>query len=679
MDLLERLCTGSPGNVARALTPGLGISFSYETRRNGPAIDDFTLQETHDVTTEYGTPGVRAILLNGTGNLRLTVTYSPFPEHDVVVIGAELENIGILPIPNIREIRPLDLRFDTGWLGAPIVHTIGGGVTHGFFPPIAFELQTRQFISTSKVRRPLRIDSGISGRSSDLYTPLFFIEDPGRTSGMFAGLEWSSSWNAEFYRHVSQGAGSAGGTADVPQGDTPATDYFYLQGTLEDVDYALRPHERLELPRGVIGFYEGSIDDGRNALRHFINDWFPKYQGGHTEPPVTFNTGGPLLTEERFCNLIPVCADLGFEWMQIDWGWFPGCRPPEDSYAGMGNWEEVDLQRFPNGIAPIADQVRAHGMKYCTWIDPEEAHPSSRIVREHPEWMIYSDRGNRYNQDMALVNFGLRDVQDYFIDLIGRLIQEWGIHKLKWDHNIDPRWHWLKHDDPERRGALQLEHIRGVWHVWDELRNNHPTLILENCSSGGRRFDLGAFSHAHIHHSSDFKYEDDIVRNQISGLNTVMPSYRVISTVTQRGPDAPDMSVMSRFGSILRFQEDFLSWSPEAKARVKRHIGIYKSVRHLLNADFYALFPQPRSQQDWDGWQFHDPDTGEGFVMSFRMQGDESTRSPKLRGLTEETCYRLHDPYSGNEIKVSGTSLQEQGITTTLDRNSANLWHYRPE
>lgn len=136
---------------------------------------------------------------------------------------------------------------------------------------------------------------------------------------------------------------------------------------------------------------------------------------------------------------------------------------------------------------------------------------------------------------------------------------------------------------------------------------------------------------------------------------------------------------MSRFGSILRFQEDFLSWSPEAKARVKRHIGIYKSVRHLLNADFYALFPQPRSQQDWDGWQFHDPDNGEGFIMSFRMQGNESTRSPKLRGLAEETCYRLHDPYSGNEIKVSGASLQVQGITTTLDRNSANLWHYRPE
>lgn len=677
MNPLEQLTAGSPGRLAQALTPGLGVSFAYATYRNVPAIDGFSLEATQDFTTEYGTEGVRLVLLDDTKDLQLTVTYAPFPGHHVVVIGAELENLGIRPIPNIREIRPLDLRFDTGWLGAPIVHTIGGGVTHGFFPPIAFELQERQFISTSKVKRPLRVDSGISGRSSDLYTPLFFIEEPGRESGMFAGLEWSSAWNAEFHREVSQGAGAAGGTAEAPSEGRPKTDYFFLQGTLEDIDYALRPRERLALPRGVIGFYEGSIHDGRNALRRFVNSWFPTYQGGHPKPPVTFNTGGPLLTEERFCNLIPVCADLGFEWMQIDWGWFPGCRPPEDTYAGMGNWEEVDLDRFPNGIAPIADLVRAHGMQYCTWFDPEEAHPSSRIVREHPEWMIYSDRGNHYNQDMALVNFGLVEVQEYFIDLIGRRIQEWGIHKLKWDHNIDPRWHWIKHDDPERRGALQLGHIRGVWRVWDELRKNHPTLILENCSSGGRRFDLGAFSHAHIHHSSDFKYEDDIVRNQISGLNTIMPSYRVISTVTQRGPDAPNISPMSRFGGILRYQEDFLSWPDEAKDRVKRHIKVYKSVRHLLDADFYALFPQPRTQREWDGWQFHNPETGEGFAMTFRMQGDEATRSPRLRGLNEGTEYVLCDPYSGSEIRASGEQLQTTGLTSTLDQNSANLWHYR--
>lgn len=655
------------------------MSVAYDRQLNQAAMSGFLLVDLADVDGDSSRPQRRAVFVNDTADLRLTVEYTYYPKHHAVLIGGELENIGEHPIPRIRELRPLDLAIDLTQVGSPTVHTIGGGVTHGFFPPIAFQLDSRAFLSTSKVTRPLRIDSGGSGRSSDLYTPIFFVEDEERRSGMFAGLEWSSLWHAEFTRRVGRGAGAVGGVSDVPTDAFAATDEFVIHAAIEEIDYTLRPGERFPIPRAVVGFYEGSLAEGRNALRRFINDWFPKYQGGDPTPPVIFNTGGPLLTEEKFTNLIPICADLGVEWMQIDWGWFAGCVPPADCYHGMGNWEQVDEERFPNGIKPIADKVRAHGMKYTTWFDAEEAHPSSQLAREHPEWMLYADEGPKFNEQMGLVNFGLPEVQDYFIDLIGRRIDEWGIHKLKWDHNIDPKWHWLKHDDPQQKGMLQLRHVRGVWRVWEELMKRHPELVLENCSSGGRRFDLGAFARAHIHHSSDFKYEDDIVRNQISGLNTIMPGYRVISTVTQRGADAPDISTMSRFGGILRFQENFAAWSNEELGRVKRHIEVYKSIRHLLNGDFYAMFPQPHTQQAWDGWQFHDPDSGEGFVTAFRMQDEESVRSPRLKGLDESTTYRLRDPYTGEERCAEGAALIEEGCSFSLEPNSAQLLHYQVE
>ncbi len=679
LQIVDGFRGAAPGSLARGLAPGVGLSLAYDRVQNGAAMADFRLVDTVDADADTSRPRRRATLVNGSAELRLTVEYTHFPEHHAVLIGGALENIGAQPIPHLRELRPLDLVFDLSRVGAPTVHTIGGGVTHGFFPPIAFHLDAREFISTSKVKKPLRIDSGGTGRSSDLYTPIFFVEAEDGRSGLFAGLEWSALWHAEFTRAVGRGAGAVGGVSDVPGDAFPASDEFHLLTAIEDIDYTLRPGERFEIPRAVVGFYEGTLAEGRNALRRFVNAWFPRYHGGDPTPPVIFNTGGPLLTEERFTRLIPICADLGFEWMQIDWGWFAGCKAPDDCYHGMGNWELVDRDRFPRGIKPIADQVRAHGMQYCTWMDAEEAHPSSKLAREHPEWMLYAYEGNRWRPDMGLVDFGRTDVQDYFIDLIGGMIEEWGIRKLKWDHNIDLKGYWDQHHDPQQRGLLQLRHVRGVWRVWEELTRRHPDLILENCSSGGRRFDLGTFARAHIHHSSDYKYEDDIVRNQISGLNTIMPSYRVISTVTQRGPDAPDSSTMTRFGGILRFQENFAAWSPAARDRVRRHIEVYKSIRHLLKGDFYALFPQPTTRAAWDGWQFHDPATGEGCLLAFRLpRSPEETRHPRLHGLSAETTYRFTDPYTGEEHRAEGASLLDAGSSFALEPNSARLLHYRP-
>ena len=146
------------------------------------------------------------------------------------------------------------------------------------------------------------------------------------------------------------------------------------------------------------------------------------------------------------------------------------------------------------------------------------------------------------------------------------------MHKLKWDNNIDPAQYWRVHEGPEHRGQMQMKHIRGVYRVWDELRRLNPTLVLENCSSGGRRFDLGAFGHAHVHHGSDFNFENNIIRTQISGVNTVMPTYRVIHTCTWGGPQSPDMYFQSRFGGILRFSQDFVELAAGgAGARQEAH------------------------------------------------------------------------------------------------------------
>jgi alpha-galactosidase len=331
----------------------------------------------------------------------------------------------------------------------------------------------------------------------------------------------------------------------------------------------------------------------------------------------------------------------------------------------------VDPERFPNGIKPLADLVRSHGMKFCNWLDPEEAHPTSELAREHPEWMLYID-----DKVMGLVDFGLLEVQDYFIEFISQRVQDWGIHKLKWDNNINPKPYWEVYESRGQTGWMQIRHIRGVYRVWEELMKRNPDLILENCSSGGRRLDLGTFARAHIHHGSDFNFHTDIIRTQISGANTVMPTHRVIHTCTWGGPDSPDTYFQSRFGGILRFSQDFASWPVDALKRVKKHIDVYKTIRHLLNKSFYPLFPQPL-KRDWDGWQYHDHEKNEGFLLVFRMKGEP--RGPvRLHDLENGAMYELHDPYMDDiPAQLSGRELRESGIDLLPEKDSTKLIMYK--
>ena len=203
-------------------------------------------------------------------------------------------------------------------------------------------------------------------------------------------------------------------------------------------------------------------------------------------------------------------------------------------------------------------------------------------------------------------------------------------------------------------------------------------MVFENCSSGGRRLDLGTFARAHVHFSSDFNHDSDIVRTQYSGANTAIPTHRLISTCTQGPETSPSTYFHSRFGGVLRFSQDFASWSRPALERVRRHVEVYKSVRRYLAEDFYPLFDQPRSLRAWDGWQYHDPESGDGFLLAFRLRSDESERRPRLRGLVPAQRYRLTDPYSGEETTAQGAALLEEGLRFELEPDGSRLLRYQP-
>jgi len=664
-----------PGRFAAALKSGPGLALAYRGEAAEVIAARLRVFTQSDGRDDAGHPTRRVVLVDPEADVHLHLTYTYFESDAAVLYGAEIENHGRAPLEGVSNPRFFDFGIDlvgTG-IGNPTVHTIGGGVTHWFFPPKAYQLDEYRILGHIQEREPLRISSGDTGRSSDGQLPFFYIHSEAGDSGIFCGLEWSGLWAVDFTRDDLP--------TPIPWAVLGPHKTLHVKGWVPEVDLALAPGERLVLPRALIGFYAGPIDAGRNTLKRFLwRTWAPLWNGSKPTPPVVYNQHGAFgvhFTDGFMRTQVDVADELGIEYFEIDAGWYPGC--PEVFSTGVGNWNREDLDRFPDGVRAFADYVRSKGMQYGSWFDIERAWRGTDVTVEHPDWCLWVEEElpeQRAGRDIALLDFSERIVQDWAIELINRRIRDWGVRWMRYDNNMGPRAYWASNDRPGQRGRLQFGHIRGVYRLLETLLRDNPELLLEGCSSGGRRIDLGTLARAHSFWMSDHNQNTHIVRTQHSGALTVLPGIYLNSRIVYRGHDYPDHFFHSHFGGALMISEDLASWSRKERATARRHLEIYKSIRHLLNADYYPLFEWPRDVRCWDGWQFDDPAAGEGFVLGFRMESPKETVTPVLRGLEPSSRYAMTDPYTGEEWTARGRELLEDGLIFSLPKNSSRLIRY---
>ena len=100
----------------------------------------------------------------------------------------------------------------------------------------------------------------------------------------------------------------------------------------------------------------------------------------------------------------------------------------------------------------------------------------------------------------------------------------------------------------------------------------------------------------------------------------------------------------------------------------------WKSVRHLLTKDFYALTPW-RHNTDVDSWTafaYDDPDAGESIVLAFRQEEAEAERyTLKLPFAEKGIRYRLTDADSGETLEKTGEELLS-GISVSIEKKKGS-------
>lgn len=306
--------------------------------------------------------------------------------------------------------------------------------------------------------------------------------------------------------------------------------------------------------------------------------------------PVQFNTWEATYFDHdtrRLQALASKAAELGVERFVLDDGWFVGRH---NDRAGLGDWMPCP-DRYPQGLAPLAEHCQALGMSFGLWVEPEGVSQDSALFRAHPDWVMgVPGLAQPLARHQYVLNLGLAQAREHLRGQLSLLLHNAPIRYLKWDMNRD-----MTHSgSPDGRAATR-QHVLGVYRLMDELRQEFPDLEIETCASGGARADLGMLQRASRVWVSDCNDPIERQRMQRALLSFLPPEVMGIhvgdaqSHTTGRVSGMP-LRTLNALCGHLGLEADLLKLTPDETRHLKEAIDFYKSQRAWLhNASVRAL------------------------------------------------------------------------------------------
>ena len=649
-----------------ATAPGQGrvvlpFSFTYGDQSSADTMASWAVEQTEAVVTGQRQTAVQTWRDPATG-LECRWETTRFLDFPVVEWVLYFKNTGASDTPILKDIQALDCGLPlTRDKGARVHYANGSECRLDDFEPHAVSLGPNEHDPQGAwigEGNPFRMESK-SGRSSCGRLPFFNVEMGGH--GVIGAIGWTGDWTAAFYRTDAE---------------------MRMQAGMRRTHLKLLPGEEIRSPRIAMLFWEGSRLHGHNLLRQFIlAHHSPQVNGQRAQAPISFATWGGNFADKHIAHGTwwkEQGLPLDFLW--IDAGWFGADEPKEganvfNSQWGrfVGDWH-ANPGYFPEGLKPVGDALKGMGIGFLLWLEPERVYKDTRWTREHPEWLIGPIGDN------SLFNLGIPEARAMLTDFLSNLIAEGNISCYRQDFNMDPRPFWDAADAPDRAGIAEIRHITGLYALWDELLRRHPNLLIDNCSSGGRRIDLESISRSIPLWRSDVQcwpnFGATAMQGQTQGLGLWVPLSTGCcdreDTYVFRSALGPGMVIC-----MIEFEKD--ASKHFATSWLQQQLGELTAVRPYFLGDFYPLLSFSLVDDAWAAWQYDRPDMGEGCVLALRRPASPFTSlTAKLSGLDPSAVYEIRDQDTGEKKHISGNDLVEAGLEIKIDTQpGSKLFLYR--
>lgn len=349
---------------------------------------------------------------------------------------------------------------------------------------------------------------------------------------------------------------------------------------------------------------------------------------------------------DKLVEIAAAAAPLGIDMLVMDDGWF-GTRSSD--FGGLGDWT-VNESKLPGGLEALVPRVKALGLDFGLWIEPEMVSEDSELYRAHPDWAFHApNRAPSRGRSQLVLDFTRADVRDYIYDTLCQVLRNADIRYLKWDFNRSLSDVWSVALPPERQGEVYHRYILGLYDMLERFHRDFPDLLIEGCSGGGGRFDAGmlyytpqiwcsdntdAIDRLRIHYGTSFCYPVSSMGSHVSA---------VPNGQTGRTTPLETRGIVAMSGAF-GYELDLSEASPEERAIMKRQNEDYHKYYNLIHFGDYYRLTNPFENERYTAWEHVSEDKREALVSL--VKGTARAALPcltlRLRGLDESLRYRVN-------------------------------------
>ena len=544
----------------------------------------------------------------------LTLYYTVYPKTDVITRRAALTNGNEKPL-TIRRL--LSMAVDIPNDRYRLITLDGGWIkeAHAHERPVTYGVH---------------VNSSVTGSSSNRHNPGFIIaaQTTSETQGNAYGFNLVYSGN-----HY--------GAVELSNQD------------LVRVALGINPHcfawklsqgETFETPEAVLCFSADGLNGLSQRFHAFVNAHIVRGDWQGRERPVVLNNWEAhffQFTRGKLLRLAKRAKKVGVELFVLDDGWF-GKR--DDDKAGLGDYT-VNRRKLPRGLSAFANRIHRMGLKFGLWFEPEMVNPDSDLYRAHPEYALATPgKEPALGRNQLALDLCNPAVRDYIVTQVTHILDTCAIDYVKWDYNR----HVSDACSPclNNQGEFYHRYAMGLYDVLTRIFRPRPHILLESCSSGGNRFDLGMLCYSPQVWSSDDT--DPVERLQIQGgLSLLYPPSTMGAHVSEaphqqtlRDTPLPTRFNVAAFG-CLGYELDLKMLTPVQRREIAQQIAFYKRYRRVFQyGTFWRGEPEKPNKTVWHCVDATRDTAVTGFYQSQATAAEGFDRL-RLMGLSGAKRYRV--------------------------------------
>lgn len=507
-----------------------------------------------------------------------------------------------------------------------------------------------------------------TGHSSHIHNPSFFITKeakPQEEEGeyYYGQLMWGGGFKFTFEKRMYDSVNFTGGINS-------------FDGFPE-----LKPGGKLTAPALLLGYSDKGLGKMSRNLHDFYRDKVLNRQMLKDEKRILSNSWEAFYfstSEEKLLRLADRAKEAGAEILVVDDGWF---RRRDNDGNSLGDWRPIK-EKFPNGMREFGKKIKAKGLKFGIWLEPECMNTDSDLYRKHPGWCYrFEGRTDKEMRHTVTLDITKKPVQKYLKGMIRRVMTEYEPDYVKWDMN-----RYVSETGIFKGSQAQLEHVKAAYELMDYLKSLKPSVILEGCAGGGGRMSGGYLAHVDQMWASD--NNDPFCRQIIQyGTSLFYPAIVMCCHVA----DSPYCLTGRKSTALFRIrtamagnlgtEANLLEWSDKDLAVFGREIGDYKCIRDIIYyGDLYRLESPYESTRV--SLMYVSKDKKRAAVFSYNV-GIELTKSVNgvagsfvsnpagnivLRGLKTSYIYELKGGGRAHGTAMTGKDLMTKGVNIAIKK-----------